>query len=974
MKSAVKRAMRLDRTRIALAVMVCLTASPAAFAQDAATASGQEPPTASPADAAAQAPADAPGDAAATEQSDTDDDVQNMSEVVVTGQLAALRRAQAIKQDAAGVVDAISAEEAGKFPDQNIADSLQRVPGVSVNRTSGGESSQVTVRGLGPQFVNVLLNGRSIVSDADNRGFNFDTLPSELISTAEVYKTSAADIVDGGIGGTINIRTARPLDNSGFHFAGTLAAVNDSMEGGLDSKSTPKASFFVSNSNADRTFGWLLSGMYYERFHRTYQISQQGWYVFKLPGELGSLPPAFDQLTTEEVATPETTIGNYDERDAVRKGLNAAIDWAPADNFKLKFDAMYTNYQVDILQRGLGYYGNTNDITDISVYDNGTASEFTRSGESGVLATDFIVAPGVRDAKVLQTGLNLNWQINDSTTLELDLARSRSWNKYDNGAGYLVVGTRNFGYTPHWTNPDDGGFPYYNYDGLAPADDMSNLWSHCCNIGGNHLTNRLNEYKLNLSKSFMDGVLAKLDFGVLSSSRSNRNISMGQDDAMNLCTFYCGYNSTAPADEIGAHLFDAGGWFGGYSQGFPSQWVSFDPNAYLEWLTTPESYLQMVGQKSPEDIAAFVAALEANGGGWATHPIQRTYNQVKEKNRSFYVKASLEGTMREMPWYLDLGYRYIKTDTEAAAFVAPLLDVSVNPTDTSNAVGTFGAPAPVQEDGSYAYWLPSANFKLNLRDDLIFRLNASRTLTRPELTQLRVSASYNFRPNNQTVTIGNTDLKPYLSENFDTALEWYYADTSYIALGAFHKKVTNFSTLVDTEVEILGFLFTQTQPVNLEEGTIKGLEFTFNHQFTGLPAPWDGLGMAFNYTHVKSDVSIDESILAGGGRFAIPGIGDSANLSAFYEKGPWQARLAYNWRDEWLSCISCGAGSQPETIKPYGQLDMSAAYSINDHFSVFVEGTNLTRETREGYMVYEDRPTFLNFEGRTYTFGVRAKW
>jgi iron complex outermembrane receptor protein len=969
----VKRAIRWDRTRIAprtriaLAVMACVTACPAALAQDAATASGQEPPAAPAADPAAQAPPGPGGDAGATEQSSSDDDVQNMSEVVVTGQLAALRRAQAIKQDAAGVVDAISAEEAGKFPDQNIADSLQRVPGISVNRTSG-ESSQVTVRGLGPQFVNVLINGRSIVSDADNRAFNFDTLPSELISTVEVYKTSAADIVDGGIGGTIDIRTARPLDSSGFHFAGSLGAVNDSMEGGLDDKFTPRASFFVSNTNADRTFGWLLSGMYYERKHRRYQLSQQGWYVdqdFDLDGD--------GIADVEDASTPETTIANHDERDAVRKGLNAAIDWAPTDSFKLKFDAMFSNYQVDTLQRGLGYYNNTDDITDISVDGNGTATEFTRD-DTGVLATDFIVAPGVRDAKVMQTGLNAAWQINDTTTLELDLARSKSWNKYDNGAGYLVVGARNIGYTPHWINPDDGGLPYYNYDELSPADDLSNLWSHCCNIGGNHLTNRLNEYKLNLSKSFMDGALARLDFGVLRSSRSTRNISMGQDDAMNLCTFYCGYNSTAPADVIGAHLFDAGGWFGNYSQGFPSQWVSYDPAAYLAWLTTPESYMQLAGLKTPEEIASFAAAIEANGGGWATHPIQRSFNQVKEKTWSYYVKASFEGTMREMPWYLDLGYRYIKTETEAAAFVAPLLNVAVNPTDTSNAVGTFGAPAPVQEDGSYAYWLPSANFKLNLRDDLIFRLNASRTLTRPELTQLRVSASYNFRPNNQTVTIGNTGLKPYLSENLDTALEWYYADTSYIALAAFYKKVTNFSTLVDTTVEILGFPFTQTQPVNLEEGTIKGLEFTFNHQFTGLPAPWDGFGMAFNYTKVNSDVSINESILSGGGRFAIPGIGDSANLSAFYEKGPWQARLAYNWRDEYLSCLSCGVGSQPETIKAYGQLDMSAAYSINDHFSVFVEGTNLTRETVEGYMVYENRPTFINFEGRTYTFGVRAKW
>ena len=970
-----KSAVLWSAVRVALVGLGCATACPFAFAQAAATASGQEP-AAAPDDASQTSPK--PEVATAEAGQPQSDDVQDMSEVVVTGQRASLRRAQAIKQNAAGVVDAISAEEAGKFPDQNVADSLQRVPGVSVNRTGSGESSQVTVRGLGPQFVNVLVNGRSIVSDAENRGFNFDTLPSELISTAEVYKTSAADIVDGGIGGTINIRTARPLDNEGFHFAGSLSALNDSMEGGLDDKSTPKGSFFLSHANADQTFGWLLSGMYYERKHRSYQVNQQGWYVSDLtdPAVLASLPPAFHRLReqgVEEVATPETTIGNYTTIDSVRKGLSAAIDWNPSDSLKLKFDAMYSNYESDQLQHGLGFYGNTNDITDIEVDDNGTATEYTR-GDTGILATDYIVSTLPRDAKVFQTGMNLAWQIDDTTTLEVDLSRAKSWNKYDSGDSYRVVGTRNIGYVPHWTNPGGGGFPYYNYDALTPSDAISNLYSHCCGMGGDHRTNRLDEVKANLTKSFLDGPLAQLSFGALASNRSTRFIDMGVDDAMSLCAFYCGYNATTPADAIGAYVFDAGNWFGGHSQGFPTQWVSYDPDMYMDYLTTPESYMQLQGLKTDEEIAAFVAALEANGGGWATHPIQRSYWQVKEKTSSFYVKADFEGTMRDMPWHLDLGYRYIKTDTVSSAFVAPLLDVRVNPTDTSNAIGTFGEPVLTRAEGSYDYWLPSANFRLNLRDDLVFRLNASRTLTRPELSQLRVSAGYNFRPNNQTVSTGNTNLKPYLSENFDIGLEWYFADTSYVALGAFFKNISNFTTTVDTQVEILGFPFTQTLPVNLNEAKVEGLEFTYNQQFTGLPAPFDGLGTAFNYTHVKSDASIDEAILSGAGRFAIPGIGDSANLSLFYEKGPWQARLAYNWRDEWLSCLSCGSGSQPEYTKAYGQLDMSAAYSLNDHFSVFVEGTNLTREEREGYMLYENRPTFINFEGRTYTFGVRAKW
>jgi TonB-dependent receptor len=139
----------------------------------------------------------------------------SLEEVVVTGQRAAIRRAEDIKLNAVSVVDAVSAEEAGKFPDQNVADALQRVPGVAVDR-SGGESSHITVRGFGPDFVNVVLNGRTLATDARDRAFNFDVLPSELISTAEVHKTSSADLEEGGIGGTVNIITARPLNSKGF--------------------------------------------------------------------------------------------------------------------------------------------------------------------------------------------------------------------------------------------------------------------------------------------------------------------------------------------------------------------------------------------------------------------------------------------------------------------------------------------------------------------------------------------------------------------------------------------------------------------------------------------------------------------------------------------------------------------------------------------------------------------------------------
>lgn len=949
--------------RTLLAASIHSTLMAVALAAVTARAQAQDAPVSAEARPAAESAAGAPASVDAQQGGITEIDA-----VQVTGQRAALRRSQVLKQDSATVIDAISAEEVGKFPDQNVADALQRVPGVAVDR-SGGESNRVTVRGLGPQFVSITLNGRSMVSDSGNREFNFDTLPSELISTLEVQKTSSADTVDGAIGGSINIVTARPLDSKGFHVAGSLGAVNDSLDGGLDSTLTPKGSFVIGNSNEERTFGWLLSGMYYKRKHESRQITAQGWYVNQ---DFDFNRDGVNEV--ENASWPETIIGNYNESEAIRKGISAAIDWKPTDKLTIKFDTLYSNYERESLQHGLGFYGNKDDIKSIQVDGNNTATQYVR-GNTGVMATDFTLAPGLRDAKLMQTGLNLSYQINDSSKLEFDWATSKAWNKTDYGNGYLVVGTRNTGFTPRWTNPGGGNLPYYNYGELTPSNSTAGLMSHCCSIGGGHLSNKLDEYKLDFSKSFLDGTLSKLDIGAVYADRTYRNIDMGQDDALNLCGFYCGYNSTAPADAIGAHVLDAGSWFGKYSKGFPTQWISYDPDKYLAYLLTPESYNQLLAKgKSPEDIAKFAAAIQANGGTWKTHPILRSFNQVQEKTQSFYIKTQLEGEMWSKRWLLDVGVRHTKTDTTSMAFLAPLIKIEVNPSDTSNAIGTFGNPALVEDKASYAYWLPSANFKLNLRDNLIFRFAASRTLTRPNQPDLQLSAGYNFRPSNQTVSTGNIDLKPYLSTNLDVGLEWYINDDSYIALEAFHKKISNFTTRVDTQTTILGFPFTQTLPVNLNEATVKGWELSFAYQFTALPAPFDGLGVAANYTAVDSDASIDESILSGAGRFAIPGIGDSANFSVFYEKGPWQARLAYNWRDEYLSCLSCGVGSQPETTKSYGQLDMSASYEINENVSVWVDGTNLTEETLQGYMVYPNRPTFVNYEGRTFTFGVRAKW
>lgn len=879
-----------------------------------------------------------------------------LAEVVVSGQRAAIRRAQDIKENSISVVDAVSAEEAGKFPDQNVADALQRVPGVAVNR-SGGESSQITVRGFGPDFVNVVLNGRTLATDATDRAFNFDVLPSELISTAEVHKTASADLEEGGIGGTVNIITARPLDAKGFHAAGSLAAVDDSINHAVSGHATPKASVLIGDTNDDGTFGWLVSGMYYKREDQIQIVDTGGWYTNVSETAVN---PAYTS-----VSIPQTLELELVHETRTRQGLSAAVDWLPLDKLKITLDGMFSNYRVNTAYNGFGSYGNDADIQSLTVDPNGTALSYTRFN-TGLLANDYIEESNPRNAYNLQAGLNIAYAFTDSTRLDWDSALSSAWNKSSAAGYFLVVGTRNYGVNPVWTNNGPDYLP--SMSNLLSTTDTSDLHVHCCNEGGQSpdVEDQIQENRLHLSTRFDGEGLKRLDFGVEYTNRAKTEYNVVTPNSL-LCTEYCGYVASVPASAIGAHVFNAGTLVNGVSPGAPTRWLAYNPYAYLNYLTTPAAYNQL------PNPAAFAALLAANGGSFAPREDLTSYFRVQERTRAAYVKSDFEGHVFDKHWFLDVGLRYSHTDTLSGAYSTPLLAITVNPNDTSNAIPTYGPLSPISDSAGYGEWLPSANFKLDLRADLIFRLALSKTESRPDLSNLSAATTYGFRPNNQTLTQGNVDLKPYTSDNFDSGLEWYLDPLSYIAIDGFYKRVSNFNTEIATTTTILGFPFQLNEPVNLNTATIEGEEVTFNYQFTHLPKPFDGLGTAVNYTHVSSNASINPALLATAGKFAVPGIGDSGNVSGYYEEGPWQLRLAYNWRGKYLSSIADPSeAGQPTTTKAYGQLDFSGSYAIFPKLSLFLTATNLLRETIFKYQIYPNRPTYAEADGGTITLGIRG--
>jgi len=892
---------------------------------------------------------------ALAQTSTTGGNATTLDTVQVSGVRSSLQKSQIIKQDFIGTVDAVSSEDVGKFPDQNVADALQRVPGVSVDR-SGGESRFITVRGFGPEFNVVTLNGRTMATENAGREFSFDILPSELISAAEVQKTSTADSPEGSIGATVNIRTQRPLDNPGLHVAATVAGVYDSMS----ENTKPKASGLISHTNADGTLGGLLSVVHYQRSHIGERATTEGW----LHGDAGH----------NGIAIPRNLRYDVNQEERTRTGVNAALDWHPNDTIKLGVDAMHSRYKIESDAYAIGFFSDPADIIEIIADENNTATWFKR-GATGILSTDHTRYSGVADLRNStntnqQVGANLNWQLGEQTTLDVDGSWSKAESDRDPRKNFFTnMGPRNVGVNPEWhLNP--GAFP--TYTNLLSLTDTSDVRAHAAFRSGERTSDKIGELKAHLTHNFYEGTLSRLQFGASGSTRTK-----GVYDAMrfdDLGGIYAGYTARLPAEILrpfhGGNVAGAGG---------PTEWLTFDQEAYFAWLGTEEAWSQLApggalyNPDDPDRVARILDSLQRHGGsfdGLMPWPLDNW--QVREKNYTAFAQADFEGHWGTMPWQLNVGVRYIRTDVTSDATSAQVASITGNPGDPTGSTVLFTDPVPLSKRSSYHDWLPSLNFRLNLRDDLVLRASASETLTRPTLTNLRASESIGVRPPGPgTYTTGNVDLKPYTSKNVDLGLEWYINDTSYIALAGFYKNVSNFIADITVPTEILGYPFMQTMPVNADTAIIKGAELSFQYTFDRLPAPFDGLGVQLNYTAVDSQQSFDPAIATG--QFAVVGLSDSGNLVLFYEKDRFGIRAAWNWRDEYLAAIR-GEQGEPTTVNSYDQLDLSTNFRLTDNISIFAEATNVTGETVSAWQRYRNRAHWWTDDGRTVTLGIRGTW
>jgi len=867
-----------------------------------------------------------------------------LEEVVVTGIRGSLQRALDVKRDAVGVVDAIAAEDIGKFPDQNVAESLQRISGVSIDR-SGGEGQFVTVRGFGPQFNAVLVNGRQMATENQGREFSFDTLASELIAGADVYKTPTAAMQEGGIGATINVKTARPLDLKGFKASGSVKGVYDD----LTEDSSPQASGLISNVFADGKVGVLLSLSHQQRESQNNIIETR----YYRPGV------NFTAQNGEEfnnVFVPQNFDVMVDEQDRTRTSGTAVFQFAPSDDLTITADFMASEFEVDSETTSAGHWFSESNFIDAEVDENNTVV-FIDNANTG--ATDFIRRSYSRDVSIEAYGFNVEWDINESLFAKFDLSSSTAEDNSGGNIPFTVIGYNN---AYSWDNRNGGDAGTIDIvGGQAALLDASSGRAHYNERNGWDREDEITELKADFEWTPNSETFTSMKFGAYYQDRTKDNQRKYASD----CSFFCGYNFGVPDSLLSE--YQAKGFF----SGVPDTWLTYSPEEYFAYLATGGvADVQAASDAAGEnrDIAAEYAAFGLNSPATASDKFS-----VEEEVISAYIDMTFEGDLGDLPWQLNMGVRYSQTEATLGGFTQTLTNLETIPNDPSLLNAIYAdTGTDVSASNKYTNILPSVSLKVNLQEDMVMRFAYSETLTRPTMNSLVPTTGITVtRPGNLQATGGNSDLKPFVSSNWDLSYEWYYDAGSYFAAGVFSKEVEDFITnSIATEtfnLESGSYDFSVRRPRNGEVAEVNGLELAWTHLWE------NGFGIQLNATVVDSDAEIDFANISE--TFALEGLGDSQNAILFYEKGPIQARIAFNNREEFLqNVVNPRGGTEPLYTEEYGQWDISASYDINENITVFAEGVNITDEETRRHGRFENQLISLEKNGARYSFGVRANF
>ncbi|HEY5808818.1 MAG TPA: TonB-dependent receptor [Povalibacter sp.] len=1020
-----------------------------------------------------------------------------LEEVVVTGLRGSLKASMETKRDAPGVVDAITAEDIGKFPDTNLAESLQRITGVSIDRRNG-EGALVTARGFGPQFNLVTLNGRAMPGGdgfgggdsitggqgSSTRSFNFANLSADSISGVEVYKTGRADIATGGIGATVNVKTARPFDNDGMVFNVGAKAVADTTNR-VGDDITPELSGIFSYTSDDSRWGVGLNASYQKRSSGSEQATVNDWHI--QPWEAtaagnqagGPFSPTATFVNAPAVGQlygiPNDIRYAFSDLERERINAQGVVQFAPADSMTLTLD--YTFAQNDI----------TEDRGEQTIWMQRNGFTYAEFDTNEAVATPVVLQEMTGASKdfgfeqqhneqrneLSSIGFNMSWDVSDRLKVGLDYHDSEAKSiPHDPITGASQTAFSLAGKVPSTGNCTTGTCTNYWVqtfqfnDGLPIAArtlyptnlaaaagtggnpdytfDATSLGSQVLRTSFQEQTTDIQQLRLDSSFEFDEG---RLQFGLETRDMSMHQRTSGGYLAMgdwgvgdvgtvgSMVDLLTPFSLTGEFDDFTPTGAPTGGWKGNADT--LGLWAI--SHGYTNW---------------NEDAAP--------DGELRYNPGFNNNNIVDEKTTAFYLQFAFQADVGTMPANLLVGARYESTDITSTSNVLPVRYLTWQD-DNDFQVTRSGAVADiitVSETHNYNNILPSLDFDIEVLDGVKARASYSKTIARANYGNLTAAVNPNG-PSGSTINgiqatanANNPGLLPLESTNIDLSVEWYFSDTGYVSAGYFTKDIVNFigNATFNERVAGLGgnvkdqtggpraqnalaaltaggyktddsrlftmmammqnttgftdkngvfwaggtaayddsnaqhvawatqvdlfptaddpdYTFAVQRPVNNKEATIDGWEFGGQY-FLGDT----GLGILANYTIVNGDVSFDDTASPSENQFALLGLSDSANLVLMFEKWGFSARLAYNWRDEFLQNVNQGGFRNPVYVEEYDQIDLSLGYDLNDHLSFSLEGINLTNEDVRWHGRSTKQLWRLEDSGARYALGARYKF
>ena len=883
-------------------------------------------------------------------------DPQTLDTMVVTGYRASVERALDIKRGEKGVVDAIVAEDIGKFPDLNLAESLQRIPGVVISRDAG-EGRNITVRGLGPDFTRVRLNGLealSTVGSSDGQGganrgrsFDFNVFAADLFSQLIVRKTASADVDEGSLGATVDLRTARPFDYDGFTVASSLQmGYNDAA-----SAAAPRFAGLIANSWADGKVGALLSVAYSERETLEEGTGTVRWGPGNGNGGFSPDSP-FQQALSPTVFAPRFPRYTLMEHDQERLGITGSLQFKPSDDTEISVDALYS--KIDATRREK--YIEANSLSKSSGYGSKPQIIVTDGViENGALVYAEMDNVGLRsehrydewDTVFRQLSVEGKHRFTDSFSVSGKLGASES--KHDNPVQATIMmdqwGVNGYSY-------DYRGDPYspvFDY-GIDPTDPAG--WNlSVIRMRQNFVTN---DYKTGqLDFNWVLGPSFTLRGGVQGKDYSFESSETRRAGAETVVPDFNGGSSTTPVP-MPADMYELAGLSG--IDGSPDRWVVPD-----------------------YDRLASLFDIYSNSGLFVMSNYAPSNRWVEEESRSAYLMGEFYADLGSVPLSGNFGARHVRTK------------------QTSFGIGTTGEITYSRE---YNDTLPSMNLVAELTPDFLVRLAAAKVMSRPGLGSLTPGLTVSVSGSARTVSGGNPNLEPVRATNVDLGFEWYFSEGSMLGLGLFYKDLDSF---IQTTRETRTFAdsglpasmipagsgatvndeFVFTVPVNTPGGELTGFEFTYVQPFTFLPGFWQDFGAQLNYTYVDSEVQYMLSNGSLAQKEEMTGVSKTSwNATLFYEGDQFSGRVSATNRSDYLIQVpGTEVGFNSEAMGVHGQsgatyLDASIRWKLDDQIEISLEGSNLTNERMESWVANPavQLPLESAQVGRQYMIGVRYRF